>query len=148
MNRSLSTRLKNAQRRGFSLAELMVVIVIIGLLATAVVPKLMDRLLDAKWGKAKADISVIKDALTQYAINNGGSYPDTLEVLVQPDANNRTYIEGNKVPRDPWGKEYGYEPPSGGIPDPRIICFGKDGAPGGEGDNQDRDSIMLVNGDW
>jgi general secretion pathway protein G len=139
---------RSSERQGFSLAELMVVIVIIGLLATAVVPRLMDRLLDAKWGKVKADLASIEQALTQFAINNGGTYPDSLEVLVEPDGNNRRYLDSTVVPKDPWGKEYGYEAPMGGMPDPRVICYGQDGSPGGEGDDRDRDSMMLKNGEW
>jgi len=132
---------------GFSLAELMVVIVIIGLLATAVVPKLMDRLGDAKWGKAKSDIVAIQNAMTQYAVNNG-RYPDTIEILITPDSNNRTYLDRRAVPLDPWGNEYGYEPPGGGETDPRIICFGADGSPGGENDEQDRDNFMIKSNEW
>ena len=82
---------KHRNQRGFTLIELMVVIVIIGLLATAVVPKLMDRLADAKWGTAKVDVRQIESALTQYAIRNNG-YPDSLEALITPDVNNRTYL--------------------------------------------------------
>ena len=138
---------RSLMRAGFSLAELMVVIVIIGLLATAVVPKLMDRLGEAKWGKAKSDINGISQALQQYAINNG-RYPDSLEALVTPDSNNRTYLDLKALPQDPWGNEYVYEPPLGSGEEPRIICLGADGAPGGEGDDQDRDSIMIKSFEW
>ena len=142
----MKTQQRNKRRNGFSLAELMVVIVIIGLLATAVVPKLMDSLGDAKWGRAQADIKTIESALTNYAIKNG-SYPDGLEILITPDVNNRTYLDRQTVPTDPWGNEYGYEPSiDGGTP--RIICFGADGNPGGEKDNQDRDNIMMKNDLW
>ncbi len=143
---SMLHRARATARAGFSLAELMVVIVIIGLLATAVVPKLMDRLGEANWGKAKSDISGINQALTQYAVNNGG-YPDSLEALITPDSNNKRYLDLKAVPKDPWGNEYMYEPPMGGE-DPRIICLGADGAPGGEGDNADRDSEMIKAYEW
>ena len=135
------------RRAGFSLAELMVVIVIIGLLATVVVPKVMDRLKDASWGTAKADIASIESALTQYAINNG-NYPDSLQVLVEPDVNGRRYLDARAVPQDPWGNEYGYEPPNSSEPDPRIICFGADGVPGGDGDEGDRDNFMIKSNEW
>ena len=134
-------------RSGFSLAELMVVIVIIGLLATGVAPRLLDRLGDAKWGKAKSDIMSISGALNQYYINNG-RYPDSLEELVTPDENNRRYLEQRVVPRDPWGNEYGYEPPNSSEPDPRIVCYGADGNPGGTGDDMDRDNIMILSQEW
>lgn len=136
-----------ARRAGFSLAELMVVIVIIGLLATVVAPRLLDRLGDAKWGKAKTDVKAISDALQQFYINNG-RYPDSIEVLIQPDENNRRYLENRVVPVDPWGNEYGYEPPTGSEPDPRVICYGQDGVPGGEGDDGDRDNIMILSNEW
>ncbi|MFT5051882.1 MAG: general secretion pathway protein G [Chlamydiales bacterium] len=137
---------RQSHRSGFTLAELMVVIVIIGLLATAVVPKLMDSLGDAKWGRAKADVKTIESALTNYAIRNNG-YPESLESLVTPDVNNRTYLDRQTVPTDPWGNEYGYEPSiDGGTP--RITCFGADGQPGGEKDNQDKDNIMMKNDQW
>ena len=127
---------RRLRRAGFSLA----VIVIFG--PTAVVPKLMDRLADAKWGKVKSDIAAIDSALMQFAINNGGQYPDTLESLVTPDVNNRTYLDRTTVPRDPWGSDYAYEPPSG-LEEHRVICYGADKQPGGEGDDRDVDNIML-----
>lgn len=146
-NQSPRRRARRSLQAGFSLAELMVVIVIIGLLATAVVPKLMDRLSDAKWGKAKSDIHVIEEACKQYAIQNG-DYPDSIETLITPDVNNHTFLDMKAVPLDPWGHEYIYESPQSSNEDLRIICLGKDGAPGGEGDDQDRDSIMLKSNEW
>ena len=95
---------KNA---GFSIAELMVVILIIGLLSTVVVPKVLDRLSDAKTGKAKADLPAIAQALDQYMISNG-RFPDSLEDLVNPDENGRQFLNQRTVPKDPWGAEYEY----------------------------------------
>lgn len=143
--RLIHRRAEGRRTAGFSLAELMVVIVIISLLATAVVPRVMDSLMSAKWGTAKSDIMVIQSALTQYAIQNGGAYPDSLEALVERDVNNRKFLDRDSVPTDPWGTEYGYEPPSGGEPDPIITCFGKDGTPGGEGDERDVTNIDIKN---
>lgn len=131
---------------GFSLAELMVVIVIIGLLATRVVPKIMDSFSDAKWGTAKSDIATIESALKQYAIRNNG-YPDSLEALITPDTNNRTYLDRTTVPLDGWGNEYGYEVLSDGT-GPLLTCYGEDGQPGGEGDGADRTNRMLKNNEW
>jgi general secretion pathway protein G len=122
---------------GFTLAEMMVVIVIIGLLATLVVPSVISKIATAFKGKAKADIMQIESALKDYAIQNGGKFPDSLEALVTPDANGHTFIEGKRLPKDPWKNEYQYDPPSPGHPEPRVYSFGKDGQPGGEGDDAD-----------
>jgi general secretion pathway protein G len=132
-------------RRGFTLAEMMVVIVIIGLLATLVVPNVIKRFFQAQEVKAKTDISAIMQSLTEYAINNSGVYPDSLEPLVTPDANGHCYLEGynGKIPKDPWKHEYQYEPKQPGHPQPRVISFGSDGAPGGEGDAADIDSDTI-----
>lgn len=135
-----------AHRRGFSLAELMVVIVILGLLATLVVPSVVDKLKGAQRGKARTDITVIANALDEYAIQNAGRYPDSLEILVTPDANGQTYLKQRQVPRDPWGNEYMYEPPFPGEPRPRVYTLGRDNAVGGEGEDSDLDNFMILDG--
>ncbi len=76
---------KTSKRRGFTLAELMVVIVIIGLLVTVVGPNVLKSLSKGKWTKVKADIRVIDEAVTNYAIFNAGNFPDDLQLLVTPD---------------------------------------------------------------
>lgn len=135
----------NRRRAGFSIAELMVVILIIGLLATQVVPRVLDRLGDAKWGKARADLAVLRGALTTYAINNGGRYPDSLDALVERDNNGKAYLDQSVVPKDPWQNDYFYEPPSG-AQDVSITCYGADGAPGGEGDDRDLTAQQVIDG--
>ena len=92
----------------------MVVIVIIGLLATLVVPNVLQKFAVASRKKAQVDLVQIKNALTEYAVNNGGKFPDSLEVLVTPDVNGHTYLDQTKIPKDPWGREYMYEPPGRG----------------------------------
>ena len=135
--------LKRNGRGGFSLAELMVVIVIIGLHATMVVPKVMDRFRSSQRGIAKAEMGSIKTALDQYAVDNAARYPDTLEVLVTPNEDGYTYL--SKTPIDPWGNDYQYLPPDqAGQMEPILFSFGADGAPGGEADNRD---IYLVDPD-
>lgn len=134
-----------APRAGFSLAELMVVIVIIGLLATLVVPNVLQRLGFANKSVAKADIMAIESACDQYAINNQGRYPDSLNELVQKDDQGLSYLEGDIVPTDPWGNDYVYEPPGGGKAKPTITCLGKDGVTGGEGDDEDFNNHMIRN---
>ena len=119
-------------------------IVIIGLLATAGAPQLLDRLGEAKWGRVEADLHTIDSAVEQYMISNAGQAPNSLEVLVLPDENGKKYLKRDTLPKDPWGNEYGYEPPIG-TQDYRIICYGRDGAPGGEGDDRDYDTHQLRN---
>jgi general secretion pathway protein G len=133
-------------KEGFSLAELMVVIVILGLLATLVVPEVVGALRRAFGGKLKADIMAISSALDDYAISNAGSYPDSLEALVTPDENNVTYLKQKSVPLDPWGNEYLYEQPTGGG-EPRVYTLGKDGSVGGEGENEDISNLKLLGAD-
>jgi general secretion pathway protein G len=93
----------------------------------------------------KVVIPMILQALDQYATNNGGRYPESLEVLVTPDANGVSYLEGyaGRIPKDPWNNEYLYEQPSPKHPKPRVISYGSDGAPGGTGDAADIDSDSL-----
>ncbi len=137
----------HSRRGGFTLAEMMVVIVSLGLLATLVVTNVMKNLGQAMGGKVKADITTIESALENYAINNSMKYPDSLEPLVTPDVNGHTYIKGTQLPRDPWRNEYQYDPPGPGQPNPRIYTLGKDMQPGGEGDNADIDNEMIRSGD-
>jgi general secretion pathway protein G len=133
----------SADRRGFTLAEMMVVIVIIGLLATLVVPNILQRFSFAQSRKAQVDITSIESALTEYSVANGGKWPDSLEALVTPDVNGHTYIKGTHIPKDPWGNEYMYDPPETGRPDPRVYTYGKDGQAGGEGDDADIDNLTI-----
>lgn len=139
-------RRPSMRRRGFSLAELMVVIVILGLLATLVVPSVVDKLKGAQRGKARTDITVLANALDDYAVHNSGRYPESLEILVTPDANGHTYLKQRQVPRDPWGNEYQYEPPYAGEPRPRVYTLGRDNAVGGEGEDADLDNFMILDG--
>jgi general secretion pathway protein G len=118
--------------------------VLLGLLATLVVPNVLQKFSFASRKKAEVDIAAIESALKEYSIRNGGKYPDSLEVLVTPDfPNGRIYLEGTCVPKDPWGHEYIYEPPGPGQPKPIVRSYGKDGQPGGEGDDADFDNISI-----
>ena len=141
------SHLRAGRKAGFTLAEMMVVIVILGLLATLVVTNVMKNLGQAMGGKVKTDIVTIESALENYAINNSMRYPESLEPLVTPDVNGHTYLKGTVLPKDPWKNEYQYDPPGPGQPLPRIYTLGKDMAPGGEGDNRDIDNVMIRNGE-
>lgn len=137
-----------AQRRrheaGFTLVELMVVIVIIGLLATVVVINVLPAQDRAMAEKAKADIALIEQALDMYRLDNL-SYPRTeqgLQALVQPPAGLAQpgrYRAGGylkRLPDDPWGAPYQYAfPGRHGAVD--IYSFGADGREGGEGNDAD-----------
>lgn len=140
--------LRKTPRTGFTLAELMVVIVIIGLLATLVVPNVMKRLFTSYRVKAKADIVSIGNALDEYAANNGMRYPDSLDVLVTPDQDGYTYLKSSVLPKDPWGREYFYERGRSGNVQYRVGSYGKDGAPGGDGEDKDLDNVMIANDEF
>lgn len=93
--------------------------------------------------KAKHDIVAIASAVDQYAIENDGKYPESLEVLIRPDENGISYVDWPKVPRDPWNQEYQYEPPRPGTDHYRVFTLGSDGVPGGEGNARDIDNLMI-----
>jgi general secretion pathway protein G len=116
---------------------------VLGVLATLVVPNVLVKFHLASRKKAEADIVAIKNALTEYAVVNGGKFPDSLQGLVTPDIHGRTYLDTPSVPKDPWGRAYLYEPPGPGNPHPRVLSYGKDGQPGGEGDDADLDGGSL-----
>jgi general secretion pathway protein G len=128
------------RQRGFTLIEIMVVVVILGILAAIVVPRIMDRPDEARITKAKQDIRVLESSLNLYRLDNY-NYPSTqqgVEALVtrpggDPPAKNWKsggYIQ--KLPRDPWGNPYQYlQPGTHGEFD--LFSLGSDNKPGGEG---------------
>jgi general secretion pathway protein G len=128
---------------GFTLIELMVVILIIGLLATIVVQNLRSATDKAKRVKAQADIAQIKSGLDRYYLDNG-SYPTSDQGLAglvsAPTAGNvpkdwgGPYLE--KIPPDPWGNQYFYQSDGSSYV---LKSFGADGVEGGEGKNADID---------
>ena len=136
---------------GFTLIEVMVVVIILGILATFVVPKLVGRTDDAKIVKAKSDIQAIETALKLYKLDNG-KYPTTeqgLKALIEPpetgDADNWRqggYLDKKSVPKDPWNNEYIYMSP-GLHGDYDIISYGADKMPGGENENADINSWEI-----
>ena len=124
-------------------AAVLLGIVGIGVLATLVVPNVVQKLAVAQTDKAKVDITAIESALTEFATANGGRYPERLDALVTPDSNGQTYLEGSGIPRDPWGREYRYDAAGPDRPLPRVHTLGRDGAPGGEGADADLDNLAL-----
>jgi general secretion pathway protein G len=132
--------------KGFTLIEIMVVIIILGILAMYVAPKLMGRPEEAKQVRAKMDIAALETALKLYKLDNG-IYPGTEQGLIALVQRPETgvipkkwrqggYLEKNKVPKDPWGNDYVYLSP-GLKGDFDIISYGADGVPGGENENKD-----------
>jgi general secretion pathway protein G len=141
--KNLSTLPRRTRAAGFSLAELMVVIVILGLLATIVVPNVMKYLFKSNETKVKTDISAMVNAVDSYMVENGGKAPESLDALTQPDENGNSFIK--VLPQDPWKNNYVYEPPSAGQPY-MIKSYGRDGQPGGQGEDADIDNVSMLKG--
>ena len=132
------------QERGFTLAELMVVIVIIGLLATVVVPNVVGYLFRAKRGVAEQQVANLEAAIKQFLILNNGKYPDSLDDLVKKDQNNQSFLDSDVVPLDPWGNPFFYHVEGSGNA-MEVGTYGADGQPGGEGDNADITNKTIHN---
>ncbi|MEO9103308.1 MAG: type II secretion system major pseudopilin GspG [Burkholderiaceae bacterium] len=135
-------RLLRKAQVGFTLIELMVVLVIIGVLAALIVPNVLDRADDARVTAARTDVNNLVQALKLYKLDNQ-RYPTAQQglqaLLTRPQTNPvppnwKPYLE--KLPNDPWGRQYQYLNPGikGEID---VMSFGADGQPGGEGKNAD-----------
>lgn len=131
-------------QRGFTLLEVMVVVVILGILAVLVAPKIISRPDEARAVAAKQDVASLMQALKLYRLDNQ-RYPATEQGLqalavkpttspLPPNWKNGGYIE--RLPKDPWGSPYQYLNPGlrGEID---VFSLGADGAPGGEGNDAD-----------
>lgn len=136
-----------SDRRGFTLLELMVVIIILGVLAGLVLPRFMGRTEEAKRTKAKLQIENLEAALKLYKLDNG-NYPSTeqgLEALVQKPTTGVIpknwreggYLEKGRVPLDPWERPYVYLSPGVTNKDFDLKSLGADGEEGGGEENQD-----------
>lgn len=129
------------QERGFTLIEIMIVVIIIGLLAGLVGPRLFGKLTQAKQKSAKAQIELFGTALDAFRLDVG-RYPTTEEGLKalreKPsglDAWKGPYLP-KEIPLDPWGRPYNYKSP-GEHGEYDLFSFGLDGVEGGEGENED-----------
>jgi general secretion pathway protein G len=132
------------EEKGFTLVELMVVLVILGLLITIVAIKVLPTLDTAKVGKAKADVATLETAVELFRLQTQ-NYPtssDGLQALVSPPASltrPELYQRGGyvkRLPNDPWGRAYVYAQPGTHGPFD-IYSLGADGVPGGEADDAD-----------
>ena len=144
------TRLTN--NRGFTLIELMVVMVILGVLASMIVPRIMDRPDEARQTKAAVDIGALSQALQLYKLDNG-KYPTTdqgLQALIDPPSVGRLakkwrkggYLDKTRLPMDPWEGDFIYISP-GLHGDFDLMSYGADGEPGGEDFDADINSWEL-----
>jgi len=147
VTRSRSIRAR--RQAGFTLIEIMVVVVILGILAALVVPRVLDRPDQARAVAARQDVSGIMQALKLYRLDNG-RYPTTeqgLRALVERPAtgqvppNWKQYLD--RLPADPWGNPYQYLNPGVHGADVDVFSLGADGQPGGENANADVGSWDL-----
>lgn len=136
------TPCKPNRQQGFTLIELMVVLVIIGVLAALIVPNVLNRADDARVTAARTDVNNIKQALKLYRLDNQ-RYPSAEQgltaLVTRPEMgpapmNWRRYLD--KLPPDPWGRPYQYLTP-GLHDDVDVLSLGADGEPGGEGADAD-----------
>lgn len=141
------TGTRRGGQAGFTLLELMVVIVILGLLAALVVPKLIGQSEKAKQTAAHVQIRSLEQALQLFKLDNG-FYPTTEQgltaLVTAPEVGRipKNYRKGgyiDRIPNDPWGSPYVYLSP-GAHGDYDISSYGADGMPGGEGENADINS--------
>lgn len=129
-------------RGGFTLIELMVVMIILGLLAALVAPKVFNKLGKANTNAAYAQIELLGTALDSFRLDVG-RYPTTsegLEALIKPVSGDEgwhgPYLKKSEIPLDPWRNPYHYECP-GNHGDYDLYSYGKDNAEGGEGEDSD-----------
>jgi len=139
--------------RGFTLIELMVVVVILGILAGLIIPKIMGKPEEAKKLKARMQIEQLEQSLKLYYLDNG-EYPTTeqgLNALVEKPATEPVpkrwkeggYLEKKKIPADPWDNPFVYVSPGVHDKDFDLVSYGADGEEGGEGKYADTESWNL-----
>jgi general secretion pathway protein G len=140
-------------QKGFTLIEIMVVVVILGILATIVLTNVMGREDEARINAAKTQIRALEGGLDGFKLDNG-FYPATdqgLEALIRKPEVGRIpnkwkeggYLKPARIPKDPWGKDYLYFSPGNEGREYEIISYGADNEQGGEGKNADIESWSM-----
>jgi general secretion pathway protein G len=140
-------------QKGFTLIEIMVVVIILGLLAGLVLPKIMGQEDKARVEAAKVQIRSLEGALDAYKLDNG-FYPGTeqgLDALIKKPESGRIpsrwrdggYLKPARIPKDPWGKDFVYLSPGNEGREYDIISYGADNEPGGEGYDADVESSKI-----
>ena len=125
------------KNKGFSLMELMIVLIILGLLGSLVAPKLFSKVSSSKIKTAVAQMQMFETAIDTYRLDMGTVLP-TLQALRRSESASwdGPYLPKD-IPLDPWGKEYIYKVPGENGAPYTIMSYGLDGQPGGEGENED-----------
>lgn len=133
--------------QGFTLVEIMIVVVILGLLVGLVGPRVFNRFKKAERHTAKAQIEMLATAVDTFRLDMR-RYPKELEELVQNPADDRNwdgpYLKKNELPTDPWDNPYVYKCPGDENRDYDIVSYGADGQPGGEDENADISSFESL----
>ena len=144
---------RHVNEAGFTLIELMVVLIILGILAGLVMPRIVGKPEEARRMKARVQVNSVEQALKLFYIDNG-FYPTTeqglLALVEEPEIEPRPrnwkeggYLEKGKVPSDPWGNPYVYLSPGVHTEDYDLESYGADGEDGGEGKDSDVESWNM-----
>lgn len=140
-------------QKGFTLIEIMVVVIILGLLAGLVLPRIMGREEEARIKTTRTQIRALENALDGFKLDNG-FYPSTdqgLEALIKKPETGRIptkwreggYLKPARIPKDAWGRDFIYISPGNEGREYEIISYGADGEPGGEGKDADIESWNI-----
>jgi general secretion pathway protein G len=144
----MNKRSQNLIRRGFTIIEVIVIVVILGIIAAVIAPRLLNRVGQSKQAVAKSNAEAIAQAVTAYMLDCGAPEPGaTLSILMERPASvaegawKGPYLNNSDQLRDPWGNEYHLVVPGQVNVDFDIVSYGKDGQQNGEGENAD-----IING--
>ncbi|GAB4543772.1 MAG: type II secretion system major pseudopilin GspG [Phycisphaerales bacterium] len=136
--------IRRTARRGFTLVEAIVIIVILGIIAAVIAPRLFQNIGGARTGVAESNASSLVTATKNLLVDHGLSEDYTIRALLEPppgvseDEYRGPYVDNEQALLDPWGNEFELIIPSqNGNADFDIVSYGRDGAPGGEGEDAD-----------